>query len=236
MEKDGLPYLRMGRASYLIGLLGLNELVQAHTGHELHESDEAFKLGLKVVAHLNIKAKQLSKKYDMKFVLEQTPAESTAFRLARLDLDRYGARAERLMKGDLASRRTYYTNSTFLNVSEPVNAIDRVRKEGKFHDLIEAGAISHVWLADSRPSGESIANFVIKTFRQTRNAQIAFSPEFTSCNACDRVSRGLSKTCPYCGSTNVDGITRVTGYFSKISGWNEGKKAELEDRHRSMEL
>ncbi len=236
MEKDGLPYLRMKRASYLIGLLGLNELVQAHTGHELHESDEAFKLGLKVVAHLHIKAKQLSKKYGMKFVLEQTPAESTAFRLSRLDLDRYGARAERLMKGDLENRRTYYTNSTFLNVSEPVNAIDRVKKEGKFHDLIEAGAISHIWLADSRPSGDSIANFVIKTFRQTRNAQIAFSPEFTSCNSCSRVARGLNQTCQYCGSTNVDGITRVTGYFSKISGWNEGKKAELDDRHRSLEL
>jgi anaerobic ribonucleoside-triphosphate reductase len=236
MEKDDMPYLRMKRASYLIGLIGLNELVQAHTGSELHESDEAFKLGLKVIAHLNIKAKQLSRKYDMKFVLEQTPAESTAFRLARLDLDRYGVRAERLVKGDLANKHTYYTNSTFLNVSEPINAIERVKKEGKFHDLIEAGAISHVWLADSRPSGESIANFVIKTFRQTRNAQIAFSPEFTSCNACSKVARGLSKTCPTCGSTDVDGITRVTGYFSKISGWNEGKKAELADRHRSLEL
>jgi ribonucleoside-triphosphate reductase len=236
MEKDDMPYLRMKRASYLIGLLGLNELVQAHTGQELHESDEAFKLGLKVIAHLNIKTKQLSKKYGMKFVLEQTPAESAAFRLARLDLDRYGARAERLMKGDLENKRTYYTNSTFLNVSVPINAIDRVKREGKFHDLIEAGAISHVWLADSRPSGESIANFVVKTFRQTRNAQIAFSPEFTSCNACGKVTRGLSKTCPTCGSTDVDGITRVTGYFSKISGWNEGKKAELADRHRSREL
>ncbi len=32
---------------------------------------------------------------------------------------------------------------------------------------------------------------------------------------------------------NVDHISRVTGYFSKISGWNPGKAAELKDRHRS---
>ena len=32
---------------------------------------------------------------------------------------------------------------------------------------------------------------------------------------------------------DVDHITRVTGYFSRTSGWNKGKKAELEDRHRS---
>ncbi len=32
---------------------------------------------------------------------------------------------------------------------------------------------------------------------------------------------------------DVDHITRVTGYFSRTSGWNRGKTAELKDRHRS---
>ena len=32
---------------------------------------------------------------------------------------------------------------------------------------------------------------------------------------------------------NVEHITRVTGYFSKVSGWNVGKKAELVDRYRT---
>lgn len=31
---------------------------------------------------------------------------------------------------------------------------------------------------------------------------------------------------------DVDHITRITGYFSKTSGWNKGKKAELRDRYR----
>lgn len=33
---------------------------------------------------------------------------------------------------------------------------------------------------------------------------------------------------------DVDHITRVTGYFSKTSGWNKGKEAELRDRDRSV--
>jgi ribonucleoside-triphosphate reductase len=45
--------------------------------------------------------------------------------------------------------------------------------------------------------------------------------------------RGLVDRCPRCSSREVDGITRVTGYFSKVSGWNDGKVAELADRHRS---
>ena len=32
---------------------------------------------------------------------------------------------------------------------------------------------------------------------------------------------------------NVEWISRVTGYYSKIGSWNEGKKAELKDRHHS---
>ena len=31
---------------------------------------------------------------------------------------------------------------------------------------------------------------------------------------------------------DVDHITRVTGYFSRTSGWNKGKAGELKDRHR----
>ncbi|MEG1912738.1 MAG: hypothetical protein RR091_09645 [Cloacibacillus sp.] len=35
----------MRKASHLIGMLGLNEMVEAMTGSQLHESEEAEKLG-----------------------------------------------------------------------------------------------------------------------------------------------------------------------------------------------
>ena len=38
MNKDGAPYLRMKRVTYLIGMVGLNELVKIHTGEEIHDS------------------------------------------------------------------------------------------------------------------------------------------------------------------------------------------------------
>jgi anaerobic ribonucleoside-triphosphate reductase len=73
---------------------------------------------------------------------------------------------------------------------------------------------------------------VIKTFKHTQNSQIAFSPEFTTCNDCGKTTRGLRSNCPACNSANVEGITRITGYFSKVSGWNKGKLGELKDRYR----
>ncbi|MCU0641225.1 MAG: anaerobic ribonucleoside-triphosphate reductase [Candidatus Margulisbacteria bacterium] len=32
---------------------------------------------------------------------------------------------------------------------------------------------------------------------------------------------------------NVEHITRITGYFSRVEGWNKGKKGELADRVRT---
>lgn len=233
MDRDGEPYLRIKRTTHLLGMVGLNEMVKIHTGRELHESKEALKFGLKVIAHLKLLAEKMSQKYGLRFVLEQTPAESTAYRFARLDLRYHSPLAAHMVKGDVSRGEIYYTNSTHLNVSVPMNPIERVQKEGLFHPLIEAGAITHIWLGEQRPSAGSLANFVEKVFRLTQSDQIAFSPEFTTCIECAKTVRGLVDRCPYCGSHEVEGITRITGYFSKVSQWNKGKIGELRERFRN---
>ena len=235
MNRDGSPYLRLERVTYLIGMVGLNELVQFHTGEELHQSDQAIKFGLKVIAYMKLLATRFSQKYGMRFVLEQTPAESTAYRFAKLDLQKYPDQASKVVKGNQGRGEVYYTNSTLFNVSVTINPIDRVRYEGLFHPLIEAGALTHIWIGESKPNKESLANFIVKTFRLTKNDQIAFSPEFTTCQACGQTARGLHETCTYCHSPEVDGITRITGYFTRISGWNKGKIGELRDRFRNSQ-
>jgi ribonucleoside-triphosphate reductase len=224
----------MHRASFLVGMVGLNELVQIHTGQEMHQSKQAFKFGLKVIAHMKLLVDKFSQRYGTRFVLEQTPAESTAYRFAKLDLKYHSPKSGHIVKGDISKGEVYYTNSTYLNNSAVLNPIERVRQEGLFHPLIEAGALTHIWLGEARPLKSSLANFVIKTFQWTQNDQIAFSPEFTTCNRCNRTSRGLRSSCVYCGSEDVDGITRITGYFTKISSWNKGKIGELRNRYRNQ--
>lgn len=233
MDRDGERYLRMYRVSYLVGMVGLNEMVKYHLGHELHETEDAMMFGLKVIAQMKIICDRYSKQEGMHFVLEQTPAESTAYRFAKLDLKHHQKQASQVVQGDMFKKEVYYTNSTLFNVGAELNPIDRVRFEGRFHPLIEAGSITHIWLGESKPSPESIANFVVKTFRLTKNDQVAFSPEFTNCKSCGRTHRGLMEACPSCGSKDTEGITRITGYFTKLSSWNNGKLAELRDRNRN---
>ena len=72
MSGDGSPYLRMTHAIYLVGMVGLNELVRIHRGQEMHDSEDALAFGLQVVEHMKTEADRLSAEYRLKFVLEQT--------------------------------------------------------------------------------------------------------------------------------------------------------------------
>jgi anaerobic ribonucleoside-triphosphate reductase len=233
MEHDGEPYLRLDRLTYLAGLLGLNEMVQYHKGCQLHESPEALRFGLKVVAHMSLVCERLSEKHGISIVLEESPAESSGYRLAKLDMKYYPEQTRKVVKGTLEGDQYYYTNSIHLATDAPIDYVERVQKQSLFHPLIKAGAIIHVWLGENQPPAASIRKFVEKVFFDTNAAQVAFSPEFTVCNSCCRTTRGLSEECPACGSDDTYGITRIVGYYSKVSTWNKGKLGELAERNRT---
>lgn len=233
VNRDGTNYYRIKKASHLIGMVGLNELVKYFMGEEMHESKAALKFGVKVIAYMNLKVVEMKKKYGLKFVLEQTPAETTAYRFAKLDRKWFPIESEGNVQGNDKLGEIYYTNSTLLNVGAPIDPIERIRIEGIMHPLIEAGSITHIWLGEHKPSAQGLSSLVKKIYANTMNDQVAFSPEFTSCNSCGRLSRGLKEKCQ-CGSKYLDFITRVTGYFSKVSMWNKGKIAELKDRNRMI--
>lgn len=232
MDCAGSAYLKLDRATYLIGMVGLNELVQLHRGAQLHEDEKALKFGFKILGHIQKMASRLGRQHGMRFILEQTPAESTAYRFARLDLKYHSPRSGHLVRGDIARGEMYYTNSTQLNIAAKTDPFSRVRSEGFFHPLIGGNAITPIWLGESKPSAEALARFTTRAFRETTSSQIVFSPEFTVCLACRQTVRGLKTACPGCGSTRIEGVSRVGGYLTHTSRLNRGKVAELRDTYR----
>lgn len=228
---DGRPYVDLDKATYIIGLIGLNECLQYMTGRELHESDDVLKLGLKVVSFMYFKAKEEGKKYNMKFSLEESPAESATRRLAKVDL-RYFPQSREVIKGNIEKDEAYYTNSIHLRADAPVDLITRIRKQAKFHTMIESGAIIHAFVGEERPPASSILNLVRKTYENTQAAQLTISPEFTMCDECHKVTPKLVERCGVCNSDKVYGVTRIVGYFSRINNWNKSKLGELNDRHK----
>jgi ribonucleoside-triphosphate reductase len=229
---DDEPYLRFHKMAYLIALVGINDAVQYHQGKAIHESDGALKLALKIVAHIRLRCHEFGQKHHLKMVADQAPSESTCYRFARMDLEAYPKEARKIVHGNLKTGEVYYTNSTQVAVDVPQDPLEKIEMEGKFHPLMEGGCMTHLWIGEKEPSAASLANLVKKTFDTTQNVQIAFSPEFTVCFDCGRTSRGLLKKCVHCRSRRIDGITRITGFYSFTSAWNKGKRGELKDRHK----
>lgn len=231
---DGKPYVELDKATYIIGLIGVNDAVKFLIGKEFHEAEEALRMGEKIIAHMFLRCKKLSVKHKMKLTLEESPAESAARRLAKADLIYYRDEALQVYKGgneDVA----YYTNSIHLSADAPVSLVERIRQQAKFHSLIESGAITHAFIGEERPSPGAIETLMRETFFRTQSAQVTLSPEFTYCLDCGHNMRGLKDRCTTCGSAHVEGETRVVGYFSKINNWNKSKReGELPARQRGL--
>ena len=232
MQLDGAPYLHRASSSYLLGMVGLDELVRIHTGKSLHESPAAVEWGRRVIAFMARQAANLGARYGMNVVLDQPHAETTAYRFARLDLRYFSPPAGRYVRGDIATGSLYYTNSTHLPVSATLTPEERIRCEGVFHPLIGAGAAVQIWLGEKPPTAAALAELLIRAYRETSCRQVIFSPEFTTCLECGRTSRGIKGSCDHCAATNVEGIAKITQYYSRVSDWNKGKLAELKDRYR----
>jgi len=230
VANDGKPYVDLENCTYILGLIGVNDAVKFLIGQELHESKEAQRFGLKIIAHMYTKAKKLAKKHNLKFTLEESPAESAARRLAKSDMIYFAEESKDIVKGPKDAE--YYTNSIHLAAEADVSMVDRIIEQSKYHAMIESGAITHCFVGEERPDADAILHLMKEVFFRTQSAQVCISPEFTFCGACNHQTRGLLERCPECGSEDVVGETRVVGYFSKIQNWNKSKRyGELLARH-----
>ncbi len=113
-----------------------------------------------------------------------------------------------------------------------VGLLDKIDIEQKFFPLLNGGNMLHVWLGEASPDPESLYKLTKRMASQTQIGYYAYTKDLTVCNDCGVVSSLMSRTCPNCGSANVEWWSRVTGYYQAVSGWNEGKKRELQDRYR----
>jgi ribonucleoside-triphosphate reductase len=203
IAEDGRPYVDLEKATYIIGVIGLNECVQYLIDEELHDSEKAYKLGLKLIAAMNLKAKSLEDKHSLRVTLEETPGESAPFKFARTDIREYPESLQ-YIKGDIDTGAIYYSNSAHFAADAPIDIIDRITKQGRFNTLIESGSITHIFIGEHKIPPESIMNLVRKTWEHTQSAQIVFSPEFTVCNECGKVSRGYGREISHAAHSTSD--------------------------------
>jgi ribonucleoside-triphosphate reductase len=233
---------------YTIGVVGVNEMVQFHTGKQMHESRDAWKLAVRAMTEMEIYAKKLSDQHGMTIALARTPAETTAQRFAVSDLihEEFRDCAEGVVKGDIAAVKknlhktrdlpVYYTNGTHLPPGADVTIFERAKHEHVFFPIVDGGNIFHIFMGEATPDPQGLMDFGLRLARETQIGYFTFTKDMTVCLGCSKVSGGLSDQCPSCGSEDVDHISRITGYLQAVSGWNSAKRQELKDRKRYDEL
>ena len=233
---------------YTIGVVGVNEMAQFHTGKQMHESKESWKLAVRAMTEMEIYSKKLSQQHGMTIALARTPAETTAQRFAVSDLihEEFRDCAEGVVKGDLDAVKknvhktrdlpVYYTNGTHLPPSADVTIFERAKLEHVFFPIVDGGNIFHVFMGEATPDPKGLMDFGMRLARETQIGYFTFTKDMTVCLGCSQVSGGLEDNCPNCGSEDVDHISRITGYLQAVSGWNSAKRQELKDRKRYNEL
>lgn len=122
-----------------IGFIGLAECLKALIGKHHGESEEAQKLGLKIIGFMRKKCDEYSEKYNLNFTCLATPAEGLSGRFVNIDRAIYGK-----IKG--VTDRDYYTNSFHVPVYYNISIINKIKKEAPYHALTNAGHISYIEL------------------------------------------------------------------------------------------
>lgn len=224
-------FLPLSWTAHAICPVGLAELAQIVTGETLDSSQSARDFAASVIAHLNAEAERLSVKHKVRFTLAESRDITAPHRLARLDL-RFASHTSAVNAGSESSSEVFYTNSIKLPVNSQVGAFDRIRIESELQGGMIRNATTDLWLGAALPAAEKLAELISRAFHETQVSAIIFSPEFTVCDVCHTVMRGLLSNCPQCGSMRVDGLAQATNRYSRTSTWPRWKLAELNQRKR----
>ena len=204
-----------------IGFVGMNEMCENYNGTKIL-SKEGKDLAGRVLEFMRKTLLQFQKSTGHLYNLEATPAESTCFRLAKLDKSLY---PDIITQGTGTS--VYYTNSCHVPVKDVEGIAALLDHQDSLQIMMTGGTVVHLYLAQGI-SGKQAKNIVKTTCENYSLPYISLSPVICYCPYCG-VLEEVVDVCPRCG-----GITRfmqrITGYIRDVDNYNPGKLQEFNDR------
>ena len=207
-----------------IGLVGMNEvgLNAKWLGKDMTHI-ETQKFSQDVLNHMRNRLSDYQEMYGDLYNLEATPAESTAFRLAKHDRKRYPD-----IKCASDGETPYYTNSSHLPVGYTEDIFTALDVQDDLQTLYTSGTVFHAYLGEKLPDWKSAAAIVRKIAENYRLPYYSLSPTYSVCKEHGYLA-GEQFTCPHCGK-EAEVYSRITGYYRPVKNWNDGKSAEYKDR------
>ena len=208
-----------------IGLIGMNEvgLNAVWLGEDLsHAKTQEFTK--EVLNHMRERLVEYQEQYGDLYNLEATPAESTTYRLAKHDRERWPDIKTAGKEGDTP----YYTNSSHLPVDYTADIFDALDIQDELQTLYTSGTVFHAFLGEKLPDWKSAANLVRKIAENYRLPYYTLSPTYSVCKEHGYIA-GEHFTCPKCGK-KAEVYSRITGYYRPVQNWNDGKTQEYKNQ------
>ena len=155
--------------------------------------------------------------------LEATPAESTSYRLAKHDRERYPD-----IKVSGTDDSPYYTNSSNLPVSYTDDVFSALDIQDRLQVLYTSGTVFHTFLGEKLPDWKAAMNLVRKISANYHLPYYTISPTYSVCQEHGYI-KGEVYECPICHRP-TEVYSRITGYYRPVKNWNIGKAQEFKER------
>ena len=208
-----------------IGLVGMNEAGLNARWIQADMSDpRTQKFSKDVLNHMRERLADYQEEYGDLYNLEATPAESTAYRLAKHDRKRWPDIITAGHEGDTP----YYTNSSHLPVDYTSDIFDALDIQDELQTLYTSGTVFHAFLGEKLPDWKAAATLVRKIAENYRLPYYTLSPTYSVCKEHGYIA-GEHFTCPTCGKKS-EVYSRITGYYRPVQNWNDGKSQEYKNR------
>ncbi len=209
-----------------IGLVGMNEAcLNANWIGEDLTREKAQKFTKEVLNHMRERLSDYQVEYGDLYNLEATPAESTAFRLAKHDLKHY---PDIITAAKSDDDSPYYTNSSHLPVGYTEDIFTALDVQDELQTLYTSGTVFHAFLGEKLPDWKAAANLIRKIAENYKLPYYTLSPTYSVCKNHGYIT-GEHYTCPECGEV-TEVYSRITGYYRPVQNWNDGKSQEYKNR------
>jgi ribonucleoside-triphosphate reductase len=175
-----------------IGLVGMNECCRNFlgSGTDITTRDgKAF--ALEVLAHLRQRLQDYQVEFGDLYNLEATPAESTSYRLAKHDKQRY---ADIITAGE---NEPYYTNSSQLPVGHTEDIFEALDHQEELQAMYTGGTVFHAFLSEAVDDWRSCMSLVKAMATNYRIPYFTISPTFSVCPVHGYLE-GEQFECPKC--------------------------------------
>lgn len=213
-----------------IGLVGMNEALINLIGKDITTKDGQ-EFAQEILTHMREYITKFQEETGNLYNLEATPAEGTAYRLARIDREKY---PDIIFANNNAvlndNAEPYYTNSSQLPVSFTEDIFEALDLQDGLQTKYTGGTVLHGFLGERLWDIITVRNLVRRISESYALPYFTLTPTFSICPVHGYIA-GEHHSCPKCVIEQPTEVySRVVGYIRPVQQWNKGKRTEFGDR------